>query len=193
MVGVTLLFIAGTVIMFGPGKERIQGTWQALTQSGQTATLYSPESGAHSSTQARLAWWSMSVDIWRQSSFYGVGTGGFPKAVKTWQADPALQHGYRNVYSQIAIVHPHNQYLITLVRYGLVGLILLLVLISVWVRTGFGKPWAEVQVMPFIALSGMALALHGLDSTSFEEHFSSIFALVLLGVGLSEAELKTPG
>lgn len=192
LTGMLVLFIAGAFIVFGPGKDRIMGTWHALTQAGQQE-LFVTQDYAKSSAQSRLAWWSMSVDIWRQSPFYGVGTGGFPKAVKTWQADPALQHGYRNAYSQIAIVHPHNQYLITLVRYGLVGLILLLVLISIWVRTGFGKPWAEVQAMPFIALSGMALALHGLDSTSFEEHFSSIFALVLLGVGLSEAELKTPG
>ena len=191
LAGTLLLCLAGAVIVFGPGKDRIMGTWHALTQTDQQDQL-TIEGYAKSSAQSRLAWWSMSIDIWKQSPFYGVGTGGFPIAVKEWQADPALQHGYRNIYSQVAIVHPHNQYLITLVRFGLVGLLVLVVFILIWIRTGLGRPWKNVESMPLIALSGMALALHGLDSTSFEEHFSSIFALILLGAGLSEDEVKSP-
>jgi len=186
MVGVLLVIVAGIAIGLGAGKDRIAGTLQALTQSVQQADD-DVQVGAHASAEARLAWWSMSVDIWRQSAFYGVGTGGFPHAVKAWQAQPALQHGYMNTYSQIAIIHPHNQYLLTLVRYGVFGVMLLLILLSVWIRLGLCRPWSETQAIPLIALSGVALVLHGLDSTSLEEHFSSIFAIILLGVGLSES------
>lgn len=187
MLAITLLLIAGTLVMLGPGKERIQGTWQALTQSSQQKDN-AIQGGARASAQARLAWWSMSIDIWRQGSFWGVGTGGFPKAVRVWQAHPALQHGYINAFSQVKIAHPHNQYLITLVRYGLIGLILLLILIAAWIGSGVRGQWRDVLVAPLIALSGVALLIHGLDSTSFEEHFSSIFALIILGTGLSECK-----
>jgi len=184
--GLALLLIVAAVMMLGTGKQRIIGTWQALVGSDQKVIRFSPQAGALSSTQARLAWWSMSIDIWKQSAFYGVGTGGFPQAVKLWQADPALQHGYINEYSQFKIVHPHNQYLITLVRYGLVGLVILLILIGVWIGSGVKRPWNNESTSPLIALTGVALMLHGLDSTSFEEHFSTIFALIMLGAGLSE-------
>jgi len=180
-----LLLIAAAAMLIGPGKERIQGTWQALTQSGEQGGGFA-QSGAHASTQARLAWWSMSLDIWRQGPFIGAGTGGFPKAVQTWQENPALQRGYMNAYSQFKIVHPHNQYMLTLVRYGLIGLFLLLVLIGVWVVDGVKRPWRNAPAAPLIALSGVALLLHGMDSISFEEHFSTIFAIILLGAGLSE-------
>jgi len=185
MAGFVFLLIAGTVIAFGPGKERITGTWDALTQSGQQHTGNAVQTGAIASAQARLAWWSMSIDIWRQGTFFGTGTGGFPKAVRQWQQHPDLQHGYINAYSNIEIVHPHNQYLITLVRYGIPGLLLFLALMVIWIGKGMNRPWQNSSVSPLIALTGVALMLHGLDSTSLEEHFSSIFALILLGAGLS--------
>jgi len=191
MAGFVFLLIAGTVISFGPAKERITGTWDALTQLDHQRTGNAVQTGAIASAQARLAWWSMSIDIWRQGAFFGVGTGGFPKAVMNWQRHPALQRGYINAYSQIAIVHPHNQYFITLVRYGVPGLLLFLVMMVVWTAKGMNRQWHDSSVSPLIALTGVALLLHGLDSTSLEEHFSSIFALILLGAGLSENYLKT--
>jgi len=39
-----------------------------------------------------------------------------------------------------------------------------------------------------VALGGVALFLHGLDSSSLEEHFSTIFVLIVLSIGLSENE-----
>ena len=67
-----------------------------------------------------------------------------------------------------------------------VGLILLLMLLFFWIRAGTKIRWHESVAMPLVALSGTALLVHGLSSASFEEHFSTIFALVLTGAGLSE-------
>jgi len=38
-----------------------------------------------------------------------------------------------------------------------------------------------------VALSAIALIIHGLSSVSLEEHFATIFALFTLAIGLSDA------
>jgi len=168
-----LLFMA-----FGPGKERFQGTYEVLSGNVQQQLSASQEN-AVSSVTARLAWWKMSYDLWLEKPLLGVGTGGFPKAAAHWQE----QHGE----VVLGLVHPHNQYLFNMVRWGIVGLLLLLILLYSWMRIGLAGQWRHSIAMPLVALTGVALLVDGLSTESLEEHFSTIFALVLAGAGLSES------
>jgi len=172
-----LLFMA---LALGPGKERVVGTWQALTGTVQKQ-LNTDEIVAVSSATARMEWWKMSYHIWLEQPLMGVGTGGFPKAVVDWQATHIDEGEFA-----VALVHPHNQYLLVMVRWGVIGLVLLLALLYFWIRAGAARSWQHSVAMPLVTLTGVALLVHGLSSSSLEEHFSTIFALVLAGTGLSE-------
>jgi len=168
-------------LTFGPGKERVQGLWQTLTGPVQQQ-MNAEQHNAVSSVTARLAWWDMSYELWLDSPLFGVGTGGFPTAASNWIAS----HHPTGAFLKSAPAHPHNQYLLSMVRWGVVGLLLSLALFYIWIRTGFRYQWHDSKAIPLIALSGVGLLAHGFFSASLEEHFSTIFALVVFSTGLSE-------
>nr|WP_241697620.1 O-antigen ligase family protein [Mariprofundus sp. NF] len=178
----SILFLVGLTISFGPGKDRLLGTWHALTGNvNSQSELNWDQTSAISSATARLEWWKVSYETWLNKPIIGFGTGSFPKAVADWKANHVDEWSY-----DVPIVHPHNQYLLSMVRWGVIGLVLLLTLLYFWVREGISKPWRNSTVMPLITLTGAALLVHGLSSASMEEHFSTIFAVLMLSAGLSE-------
>ncbi|WP_240924052.1 O-antigen ligase family protein [Mariprofundus ferrooxydans] len=180
---VSFAFVLLVLSMFaalGPGKERVLGTWEALTGTAQ-GKLNSDQMVAVSSATARLEWWKMSYNIWLEQPLLGVGTGGFPKASANWQAGHMTGMEFA-----VPLVHPHNQYLLSMVRWGVVGLLALLALLCFWIRTGTASPWRDRVALPLVTLTGVALLVDGLSTASLEEHFSTIFALILLATGLSE-------
>ncbi len=178
---IAVLILLAALISFGPGKARFQGVSEVLTGNVHQQ-MTADQENAVSSVAARLAWWKMSYEIWLKQPWIGVGTGGFPKAAAAWQAQQASPQPFA-----VALVHPHNQYLLSLVRWGVGGLFLLLALLYFWMKTGLSPPWRGRVSLPLIALTGSALFIDGFSTSSLEEHFSTIFALVLLGVGLSES------
>jgi len=177
---VSTLLLLVLFMAVGPAKDRLFGMSQALTTASQEG-LSSNQQNAVSSAAARLEWWKMSYEIWLNKPMMGNGTGSFPKATIAWQEEQIEKQEYA-----VALVHPHNQYLLVMVRWGGGGLFLLLALLYFWIREGFFLEWSTSVAVPLIALTGGALLVHGLSSSSLEEHFSTIFALILLGVGLSE-------
>jgi len=176
-VGFALILL---VVVMGPGKERLQGTWLAFTQTQHAEKLDALDShdNAILATDQRFQMWETSLDIWQLNPVLGVGTGGLPMAVRALQSEGLSS-------APFVFVHPHNQYLFNLVRWGPVGLLLLLGLLVVWVREGLKVDWQHSLSAPLSTLSGLALALHGLSSSGMEEHFSAILAVLLLGVALS--------
>lgn len=173
------------LVGFGPGKERISGLWQGLTQSEQAATSQ-PLAMAKLSTEARLSWWKMSLEIWQVHPWGGVGTGGFPKAMSDWRQQANIDDSERLFHDHF-VAHPHNQYLLNMVRWGVLGLLSTLALLFVWLRLGWRGRWSEKEMaQPLVLFSGAALALHAIPSVSLEEHFATIFAILMLSAGLAE-------
>ena len=172
------------VIALGPGKERLHGTWLAFTQT-EHETLYQQYSSDNAilATKERFHMWKISLDIYRENPVLGVGTGGFPDATAK------LKSGGRPA-SQVTFAHPHNQYLLALVRWGPLGLVLFSTLLFFWMREGWRRDWHELITTPLIFLPALALAMHALSSSSFEGHFSGILAALLLGVGLSAQSMS---
>jgi len=181
MIGLALFVVLIIfTIMIGPNKDRWQIAWHGITSNMSTGvTTKSASTG--SSTDQRLYMVKVSMDIWQQNPMLGVGTGGLPEAVRKWSQDAGD-------VQQVVFVHPHNQYLLVLVRWGPLGMGLLMLLFFVWIRESRNWDWSKSRTAPLICLSAVALASHGLFAPSMEEHFSALLAALLLGVGLSDRD-----
>lgn len=181
----TILLLIASALALGPGKERLQGTWRALDLGYQNKAEYNASFGVEKSvrdTQSRLAMWQAAWEVWQAHPILGVGTGGFPVASEQVRnLQPALDFG-----SQARASHPHNAYLLSLARWGWLGLAAMCWLLYEWIRLGWRQDWLAAPSAPLAVLSGIALAIHGLTSNSLEEHFSAVYAVLLLSLALAE-------
>lgn len=161
-------------LALGPGKQRLNTTWNNLQAIQQ---------GDLKHAGGRWSLWLGAVEVWKKHPWLGVGTGGYEAA-----ASQVFREHPEYIFKAN---HPHNSYLLALDRWGVVGLAVLLALLLVWVRTGWQADWIRHPVAPLVALSGIALAIHGLSSSALEEHFSALMAMFMLGAGLSDREMLT--
>ncbi len=172
--GMALLLVL--VMMLGPGKERIAGTWLAWHGEVHQSSSWD-EKMAMLSTHQRLSMWQTAWNVWQKHPFVGVGTGGFLQAAK-----PVFE---QRVHRKMTLSHPHNQYLLVLARWGITGLVCLLLLLVIWVRNGWHRDWNSSEVVPLMFLAGFALTIDGMFSITLEQHFSAILAILLLGASLA--------
>ena len=160
-----------TGLSMGPGKARMQWTWHSIQSMKQ---------GDFKDAEVRWSLWYAAIKAWQTHPFTGVGTGGFRiAAARIKQQHPDLSYGGPMP------AHPHNMYLLALSRWGPVGIIALLALLAIWIRTGWRLDWRHTDAASLIALPGLAMAIHGLPEPSLEEHFSGVLAALLLGAGLA--------
>jgi len=179
MIGSWLFFLLVIMsLLIGPNKERWQSAWEGITNNISTGII-TESATMGSSTDQRLYMLTASIDIWMQSPILGVGTGGLPEAAKRWSQE--MGHG-----QGVTFAHPHNQYLLDLVRWGPLGMGLLILLFVIWLRESRNWDWSVSKTAPMICLSAVALASHGFFAPSMEEHFSAVLATLALGVGLSD-------
>jgi len=172
---VFVLLTAGMLVM-GPGKARMLETWQ-----GSQAAMHGDFRHA-AGPAGRILLWLGAWQAWKQRPLLGAGTGGFPAAAsQVAKKFPDLN--YHNING--LAVHPHNMYLLALVRWGVPGIMALGFLFFFWIRTGWRSDWSMADAGALIALPGIALAVHGLSAPSLEEHFEDILAVLLLGCGLA--------
>jgi len=158
-------------LLMGPGEKRMAWTWRSIQ---------SMEQGDFKHAEARWSLWYAAVKAWQSHPVAGVGTGGYRTAAeKIKQSHPGLWYGGP------APAHPHNMYLLALSRWGPVGMLAFLVLLALWIRTGWRLDWRQTDAGSFIALPAVAMAVHGLSAPGMEEHFSGILAALLLGAGLA--------
>jgi O-antigen ligase len=170
--------VIAVIFTMGPAKERWMQEWSSLLPV-ESSKLNNSEVSTHlSSTAQRIQMFETSIEIWRAYPLLGTGTGGVPRAVVQLGA-------FENGVERIQFVHPHNQYIFNLARWGISGLLLLLAVFYFWLRQGWKYNWNTSASYPLVALAGIGLMVHGLFAPSMEEHFSGVLAALLLGVGLS--------
>jgi len=169
-------FIIGGILLLaafaiGPGHERIQLTWQQMQHTA---------SGDIHDSDPRIPIWIAAFKAWQQKPILGHGTGGYIEANKSVvMSNPNLATPF--------LGHPHNIYLLAMVREGAVGLVALLFLLSAWIYSGWRMDWTHGTGGYLIAAPGLAILVNGLTSSSLEEHYSGIMAIWLLGCGLAIA------
>jgi len=172
-----VLLVLGLVLALGPGKERLAGPWQGWQGDTENDATSLDQQYALISTHQRALLLQASWLAWQEHPWLGTGTGGFVRAVK-----PMFEHSF---HTTIHLSHPHNQYLLTMVRWGVMGLTCLLLLFFIWLQTGWKMDWHASATVPLIFLSGFALAIDGLFSITLEQHFSAILAILLLGAAFA--------
>jgi len=180
-----LLGVLAAVLITGPARDRLIGTLHppGLTNGIDFEHDTRPRSLTFSmaSTQMHLSLWYGALAVWKDHPLLGVGTGGFPLATKeTLRRHPELDYGARTLR-----MHPHNAYLLALARWGVPGLLILVWLLFSWVRSGWKTDWQQQEYGMLIAVTGIALMVHGLTASSMEEHFSALLAILLLGLGIA--------
>lgn len=187
LIGSLALVLLTAVLAIGPAKERLQGTWMAVTGQQQNDGSFWQKNAATAASY-RIEMWQTTLDIYLKNPLFGVGTGGLPHAVTELKAEGRSS-------SQYNFTHPHNQYLLSLVRWGPAGPLLFSLFLWFWMRQGWSPDWREYPEAPLIFLPALAIAIHALSSSSLEEHFSAILAVLLLGTGLSgnRDQIKTGG
>ncbi|MDQ6955166.1 MAG: O-antigen ligase family protein [Mariprofundaceae bacterium] len=163
--------IAIAAIVMGPAKDRIQGT---------VDSLHAFSEGDLQHAEIRISLWYLAWESWKIKPLLGVGTGGFPSSSDSI----AAQHPNLNLGGDTHIAVPHNIYLMELVRWGPLGLLVLLIFLGAWIRLGWQGDWQHPHYL-FIALSGVALAVHGLSSQAIEEYHASVYAGIFLAIGFS--------
>ena len=173
--GILILF--SMVMTLGPARERMLGGWLAVTGSYQNSESFLQKNG-RDALQQRFDMWITTLGIYRAHPVWGVGTGGLPGAVAALKSEGKSTANF-------LFVHPHNQYLLALVRWGPVGLLLLGLMLVCWMREGWQNEWHVSESAPLFFLPALALAIHGLSSIAIEEHFSAMLSVLLLGVALS--------
>lgn len=174
----TLIQVSGLIIlligltMYAAAGSRMTQTWSGLK------AMYTSGLTKASSIDERWGLWVMALEVWKKNPLLGVGTGGFREASK--EIDQV------KLVSNQLVVHPHNIYLLALARWGILGLGILGWLIYEWIRYGWQLDWVQYEVVSLASLSGIALAVHGFSSSSLEEHFSAVYAVLLLSLALAE-------
>jgi len=163
-----------TAFAIGPGHERIQLTWQQLQHTF---------SGDLKDSEVRVPLWIAAFKAWQQKPIFGHGVGGYVQS----RQEVLAENPNLNAHEIPFLAHPHNIYLLAMVREGIIGLAALLFLLSAWVYSGWRMDWTQGTSGYLIAAPGLAILVNGLTSSSLEEHYSGIMAILLLGCGLAIA------
>jgi len=167
------ILLASTLVIFasGPAQDRIQQTWQEVDAIKQ---------GQISASDPRWAIWLGSIEAWKLHPMLGTGTGSF-----TDVTDAIARSHPELVYEGGSFAHPHNMYLLAMVRMGSIGLLLLIGFLASWIYIGWRADWKKSSAGCLITLSGISIAVHGFTSSSIEEHFSAIISIAFLAAGLA--------
>jgi len=168
-------FLTIITVISGPAKNRIDMTLNSLQSFSQ---------GDFKHAEVRISMWYVSWQAWKQSPWLGIGTGGFPSV----SHDIIKQHPNLNLAGDTSFAVPHNIYIMELTRWGPLGLIVLLLFLGCWIRMGWKVDWRQPHHL-LIALSGIALSVHGLTSQSIEEYHASIYTAIFLSIGLARIHL----
>jgi O-antigen ligase len=113
-------------------------------------TIYSESStffetgDVQTSAGQRLHYWALSLQMWKEAPLLGHGAGAFRHKLEE-SNDPAASLGHR---------HPHNEYLLQLVEFGLAGLLLLVGLLITVIQTSrrISDPWLSRSVTAGVLL-----------------------------------------
>jgi len=160
-----------TALLAGPALDRLDLTYNRVNTGNSDESAGGEE---------RLIIWSAAFEIWKEHPFLGVGTGGYPNAVNTFSQDHPDFSQKRFTYD-----HTHNIYVMSLVRWGPLGAIAMILLFWQWIRLSWSRSWEGQIDNALPVISGLAMAVQGLTAISLEGHFTAITAILVLAAWMA--------
>lgn len=158
--GLMIVLVAGLIYRMPDSAVHIRlslliqeyGEWQP----GHAASI-------ESSTGLHMEFYHNSLKIIRENPVFGAGTGGFAGAYQ------------RQVKNSPMVVtdNPHNQYLLTAVELGLVGLSALLILFVIQWRTAARLPRGQDKILAYAML--LAIITGSLFNSFLSDHTEALF------------------
>ena len=123
-----------------------------------------------SSTGLRMEFYHNSLKIIRENPLFGVGTGGFAGA---------YQRQVRNS-PMVATENPHNQYFLTAVELGLIGLGMLLILFVIQWRMAVRLPLGQERMLAYAMI--LATLTGCLFNSFLSDHTEGLFYVWTTGI-----------
>ncbi len=120
----------------------------------------------------RLHMWNGALKIIRDNPFFGVGTGGYRLAMKKYDI-PSVK--------DIEFIHPHNSYLYMAASYGIFGLIILLWLFWVLLKTGW-KCRETAQGFSLLSFT-LIIIIGSFTGTQILQGQSAMLFSIFIGIG----------
>jgi len=136
----------------------------------------------------RLKIWRVTLDIWQDSPWLGIGTGSFRQAFEHKVKSPqyAKYHMQSQTYN-----HSHNEFLFDLVRWGPIGLLVYLYLIFSWIKIGIQGQWKEQPMSAYLITgAGLAVLINSFSDSTMTALTTIIFAIIAIAFGMSQANHK---
>jgi O-antigen ligase len=165
--GLMIVIIAGVIYRMPDSAVNIR-----ISQMIQEYNEWRPGKSARieSSTGLRMEFYHNSLKVIRENPLFGVGTGGFTNA---------YQKQVRNS-PMVVTVNPHNQYLLTAVELGLVGLGTLLLLFLVQWRSAIRLTSKQDRMLAHALL--LAIITGSLFNSFLTDHTEALFYIWVTGI-----------
>lgn len=169
---ISAIFIGSVLLPSSFSQRQTEAAHEVQTYIGDTSSAITT-----SSTGARLTFWNNALTLIKMKPVFGWGTGSFANAYKA-NINPEAA---KNVYP----VNPHNQYLLTAVETGVIGLLALLgVFISIALCF-----WCSKALDAQLGLGVMCAIAIGCLANSWLLDFASMFFFVTMAGVLAGAIL----
>jgi O-antigen ligase len=158
--GLMIVIIAGLLYWMPTNTVHIR-----LSELVQEYGQWQPDRAASivSATGLRMEFYNNSLRIIGKNPIFGVGTGGFRSAYQRQIGDSQM----------VATDNPHNQYLLTGVELGLVGLVGLATLFIIQWRLASRQPRGQDRMLAYAML--LAIATGCLFNSFLADHTEGLF------------------
>lgn len=174
-----LALIAALSVVLVLGSARMQERFSLAVK--ETSSF--EQDGEHTSVGARLKAWQFSVQLFEQSPWIGHGIGSYrPLAHQHFAKSPICTLG--------VCEQPHNQFILTAVESGLLGLLALAAFLvaPLFNRAKPDSP-AALLTLPFLAI----FVITAFFDSSLQIQAQSFFTVITLGLLTVSRTSPTPG
>lgn len=175
-----VLLVAVIAFVMAFALQFLYGGSQRMLQIGQEIQEYDPQGSKQTSAGQRLEFYRNTMAITREHPWFGWGTGSF-RAVYP-------EYARNNGFANMKVTNPHNEYLLTTLQLGLVGLAMLLFMGWRHWRAGQEMDDAEGQhLRALILVIGIGALFNSLLLDAGEGKFYCLMAGIYLSAWRSKA------
>lgn len=165
-----LLGVLGLVALAWSAYLFIPDVTTRIASIESEAAGYFKEGDIQTSGGQRLHYWRVALQMWREAPLLGHGAGAF-RAELVSSHDPDAFHGYR---------HPHNEYLMQLAEFGVLGLSMFLAMVVLTLNAfhRMDDPW----LAPSLTVAVLVFCLNAVTDASLHNDWEGWTFVVVASI-----------